>query len=267
MKDRYNLLYNNLWEADSDKLAKLGISQAKLRPWNLNLDQTLSNKPMQLQTSPTNPTLGEAKLRSANLNKSLQGTIAITPIKDGLIIDWNILESQVNNCTKCKLSAARKHVVLERGNRNARWMFIGEAPGMEEDIQGLAFVGASGQLLNKMIQAMQLDPQQDVYICNVIKCRPPSNRNPEVDEIGCCSNYMFSQIELIKPQIIITLGRFATQAILKTDLAMARLRGKVHHFSDIPVVASYHPSYLLRNPSAKKDAWDDLKLAMQSVGQ
>lgn len=181
-----------------------------------------------------------------------------------LIDNWDELAIAATNCTKCKLCTGRKNVVIERGSRKARWLFVGEGPGEQEDIQGKPFVGASGQLLNKMIQAMKLNPETDVYICNVVKCRPPYNRNPEPDEIEACKSYLFSQINLVQPDIIITLGRFASQTILNSNIATGRLRGIIHHLDAIPVVVTYHPSYLLRTPSAKADAWEDLQLAMRA---
>lgn len=181
-----------------------------------------------------------------------------------LIDNWQELEHQIINCQKCKLCYGRKNVVIDRGQRCARWMFIGEGPGEQEDIQGKPFVGASGQLLDKMISAMQLSPENDVYIANVVKCRPPNNRNPNEEEIAACSNYLLSQIAMVKPDIIITLGRFAIQTLLKTSLAVGKLRNKVNYYNDIPVIATYHPSYLLRTPEAKKDAWADLQLAMKT---
>ena len=181
-----------------------------------------------------------------------------------LIQNWDTLVSEINNCAKCELCHGRQNVVIERGNRTAKWMLIGEGPGEQEDIQGKPFVGASGQLLQKMLGAMNLNPETDVYICNVVKCRPPSNRNPEPGEIETCKNYLFSQIALVKPQIIITLGRFAAQTLLNTTKATGKLRGEVHNYQNIPLIVTYHPSYLLRNPAAKKDAWADLQLAMKT---
>lgn len=198
------------------------------------------------------------------LNESSPQATQSTPEKLTLIDNWQELEHQIINCQKCKLCYGRKNVVIDRGKRNARWMFIGEGPGEQEDIQGKPFVGASGQLLDKMITAMQLSPENDVYIANVVKCRPPNNRNPNEEEIAACSNYLLSQIAMVKPDIIITLGRFAIQTLLKTTLAVGKLRNKVNYYQDTPVIATYHPSYLLRTPEAKKDAWADLQLAMRT---
>jgi DNA polymerase len=198
------------------------------------------------------------------LNENSQQITQPVTEKMVLIDNWQELEHQIINCQKCKLCYGRKNVVIDRGKRNARWMFIGEGPGEQEDIQGKPFVGASGQLLDKMITAMQLSPENDVYIANVVKCRPPNNRNPNEEEIAACSNYLLSQIAMLKPDIIITLGRFAIQTLLKTTLAVGKLRNKVNYYQDTPVIATYHPSYLLRTPEAKKDAWADLQLAMKT---
>ena len=198
------------------------------------------------------------------LNENSQQITQPATEKMILIDNWQELEHQIINCQKCKLCYGRKNVVIDRGKRNARWMFIGEGPGEQEDIQGKPFVGASGQLLDKMITAMQLSPENDVYIANVVKCRPPNNRNPNEEEIAACSNYLLSQIAMVKPDIIITLGRFAIQTLLKTTLAVGKLRNKVNYYQDTPVIATYHPSYLLRTPEAKKDAWADLQLAMKT---
>lgn len=180
------------------------------------------------------------------------------------IDDWVALVNNIQICENCKLSSGRTHVVIERGARNAKWMFIGEGPGEQEDLQGKPFVGASGQLLDKMIAAMNLDIEKDVYIANVIKCRPPRNRNPELDEIAACNTFLQKQIEFVKPQIIITLGRFAAQTLLNSELAVGKLRGTVNYYANIPLIVTYHPSYLLRTPEAKKDAWSDLQLAMRT---
>jgi DNA polymerase len=250
-RDAYKLLYNNLW---LHKRTPAIIPKQVERVIKPHLE--IAAMKDQLTHSPT----VLAPIMQAT--KSLEvGDTTIPRVR--LIDNWDTLVDSINNCAKCKLCHSRQNVVIERGSRHARWMFVGEGPGEQEDIQGKPFVGASGQLLQKMIAAMQLDPDQDVYICNVVKCRPPANRNPEIEEIELCQNYLFSQIELIKPDIIITLGRFAHQTLLKTNEAVGRLRLKQHYYQKIPLVVTYHPAYLLRNPSAKKDAWADLQLAMQ----
>ena len=199
-------------------------------------------------------------------NNSTKNTITTDkkPSKP-LIESWDKLTDLINNCTDCKLCNSRKNLVIERGNRNSQWMFIGEAPGENEDIEGLPFVGSAGQLLDKMLLAMKLDKNNDVYICNTVKCRPPQNRNPEIDEIESCHNYLLSQINLVKPKIIVALGRIAAHTLLQTTMATGKLRQQIHYINEnIPVIVTYHPAYLLRNPAAKKDTWEDLQLAMKT---
>lgn len=183
-------------------------------------------------------------------------------IKDGHD-DWQQLEKSIQSCRRCVLCKSRTNVVIERGNREAKWLFIGEAPGSEEDKEGKPFVGKAGQLLDKMIVAMNLNPDKDVYICNVVKCRPPNNRNPDINEINNCKNYLYNQINMVSPTIIVTLGRFATDALLDSGLSSINtLRLKKNVYKTIPVIVTYHPAYLLRNTTAKKDAWQDLKFAL-----
>lgn len=175
--------------------------------------------------------------------------------------DWPQLEREVSNCQRCRLCETRTQTVFGRGNPQARWMLIGEAPGENEDKQGLPFVGRAGQLLDNMLAATGLDRDRDVYIANVLKCRPPGNRNPAPDEIAACNGYLLQQIRHIQPALIVALGRFAAQTLLETEDAIGRLRGKVHHYQGVPLVVSYHPAYLLRNQPDKAKAWQDLLLA------
>jgi uracil-DNA glycosylase family 4 len=161
-------------------------------------------------------------------------------------------------CPRCKLSSTRTHMVFGQGSPRAELMFVGEAPGADEDRQGLAFVGRAGQLLTKIIEAMGLQ-REDVFIANVLKCRPPENRNPEADEVQACLPYLREQIRLIRPRVLVTLGTFATQAILETDLSIGRLRGRFHPMGAIQVMPTYHPAFLLRSPERKKDVWEDMK--------
>jgi uracil-DNA glycosylase family 4 len=162
-------------------------------------------------------------------------------------------------CTRCKLhTLGRRQVVFGVGNPNADLMFAGEAPGADEDLQGEPFVGRAGQLLTKIIEAIGMT-RQDVYIANVIKCRPPQNRNPEPDEVETCEPFLFRQIETIKPKIIVALGKFAAQCLLKTTEPITKLRGREFKFRDAILMPTYHPAFLLRNPSAKRDVWEDMK--------
>jgi uracil-DNA glycosylase family 4 len=165
------------------------------------------------------------------------------------------------DCSRCKLHAqGRRQVVFGVGNPDADLMFVGEAPGADEDIQGIPFVGRAGQLLTKMIEAINLTREQ-VYIANVIKCRPPGNRNPEPDEIAQCEPFLFQQIAAIKPKVIVALGAFAAKTLLRTEDPISRLRGRIYEFRGAKLIPTFHPSFLLRSPDRKRDAWEDLKKA------
>ena len=172
--------------------------------------------------------------------------------------DLEALKATVLQCTACDLAKTRKNVVFGSGDPHAELMFIGEAPGGEEDIQGLPFVGRAGQLLTKIIEAMGLK-RQDVYIANILKCRPPDNRAPLPIEILACSQNVRKQVELIKPKVICTLGKFASQTLLKTETPISALRGKFQEYNGIKVMPTFHPAYLLRNPDDKKLVWEDMK--------
>jgi len=164
-------------------------------------------------------------------------------------------------CTRCKLhTLGRTQVVFGVGNPDADLMFVGEAPGGDEDIQGIPFVGRAGQLLTKMIQAINLERDQ-VYIANVIKCRPPGNRNPEPDEVETCEPFLFQQIDAVRPRVIVALGSFAAKALLRSNDSISRLRGRVYDFRGAKLVPTFHPAFLLRSPERKRDAWEDLKRA------
>ena len=176
------------------------------------------------------------------------------------------LEQVVTACEKCRLSKSRTQVVYGVGNPNADLMFIGEAPGRDEDIQGQPFVGRAGQLLTDIIKAMKMT-RDDVYIANVIKCRPPENRNPEQDELDACRPHIRRQIEIIQPKVIVTLGRFALQSLTEKAFAISDVRGKWLDHDGIRVMPTYHPAYLLRNPSAKKEVWADMKKVLVELGR
>jgi DNA polymerase len=163
------------------------------------------------------------------------------------------------DCSRCKLhTLGRRQIVFGVGNPTADLMFVGEAPGADEDVQGEPFVGRAGQLLTKIIEAIGLR-REDVYIANVIKCRPPGNRNPEPDEVEQCQPFLFRQIDIIKPKVIVALGKFAAQCLLKTDAPITRIRGREFAYRDAVLIPTYHPAYLLRTPSAKRDVWEDMK--------
>ena len=167
----------------------------------------------------------------------------------------------LGDCQRCKLCSGRKNIVFGVGNPKAKLVFVGEGPGAEEDNQGIPFVGAAGQLLTKMIAAMGYT-RDEVYICNVVKCRPPGNRNPEPDEIAACQPFLEAQLNAIRPSVIVTLGKFAAQTLLRTDTPITRLRGQWREYVGIPLMPTFHPAYLLRNPAEKKSAWTDLQAVM-----
>lgn len=169
-----------------------------------------------------------------------------------------ILEEEANQCQDCELYLTRKTVVFGEGNPEARLVFVGEAPGRDEDEQGRPFVGRAGQLLTRIISAMGFK-RSDVYIANCLKCRPPGNRNPSLMEISTCWPYLEKQLEIIRPEIICTLGKFAGQMLLKTEDSISRFRGRFHEYGGIKVMPTFHPAYLLRNPGAKKTVWEDMK--------
>jgi uracil-DNA glycosylase family 4 len=177
---------------------------------------------------------------------------------------WPELRSAVAQCLACSLCKARKNTVFGVGDESADWMIVGEAPGAEEDRQGEPFVGRAGQLLNSMLRAIGLS-REEVFIANVLKCRPPGNRDPTATEAAECLPYLEQQIALLKPKILLAVGRIAAQNLLRTDVTLGRLRQQVHHFgvSSVPLIATYHPAYLLRTPADKRKAWEDLKFARE----
>jgi uracil-DNA glycosylase len=174
---------------------------------------------------------------------------------------WDDLQAAVAACQACKLCEGRHNTVFGVGPQQADWLVIGEAPGENEDLQGEPFVGQAGKLLDNMLRALGLDRRENVYIANVLKCRPPGNRNPEPEEIAQCEPFLRRQVELVQPKIILAMGRFAVQALLQTTEPIGRLRGRVHQYHDVPLVVTYHPAYLLRNLPDKAKAWSDLVLA------
>ena len=183
-------------------------------------------------------------------------------------MDWPALREAVAGCEACGLCRSRRNTVFGVGHAQAQWMIIGEAPGEQEDRQGEPFVGKAGQLLDNMLRAVGLTraeagPEQQVYIANVLKCRPPMNRNPEPQEVAQCEPFLKRQVELVAPKLILAMGRFAVQSILQTGEPIGRLRGRVHAYQGVPVVVTYHPAYLLRNPADKARSWDDLCLARE----
>jgi len=178
-----------------------------------------------------------------------------------LSLDWNNLEQRVKICTDCPLHEQRTNTVFGVGSQKAKWLILGEAPGQEEDKQGEPFVGRAGQLLNSMLFAIGLQ-RHDIFIANTVKCRPPNNRDPHPTEILSCAPFLARQIELLQPRLILILGKVAVRRLLQKEDALGKLRGKIHEYQSIPVVITYHPAYLLRSPSEKAKAWEDLQFAL-----
>ncbi|MBL8953520.1 MAG: uracil-DNA glycosylase [Myxococcaceae bacterium] len=172
------------------------------------------------------------------------------------------IRTELGDCKRCKLCNGRTQIVFGTGNPKAQLVFVGEGPGAEEDAQGVPFVGPAGQLLTKMIEAMGFK-RDDVYICNVVKCRPPNNRNPEGDEIQACEPFLKAQLASIRPKVIVALGKFAAQTLLRVDTPITRMRGQWREYEGIPLMPTYHPAYLLRSPDEKKSAWLDLQQVMK----
>ncbi|MBY0470848.1 uracil-DNA glycosylase [bacterium] len=168
-------------------------------------------------------------------------------------------------CQRCKLGKSRTNIVFGDGNPKAELVFVGEAPGENEDLEGRPFIGRAGQLLEKMIEAMGLS-RSEVYICNVVKCRPPENRNPETDEIESCSPFLFRQLDQIQPKVVVALGKFAAQTLLQTETRISELRGKFYPYRGAKLIPTFHPAYLLRNPPSKREAWEDLQLVAKELG-
>jgi uracil-DNA glycosylase family 4 len=175
------------------------------------------------------------------------------------------IREDIGDCTRCKLHKKRNHIVFADGNPNADLVFVGEGPGADEDATGIPFVGRAGKLLTQMIEAMGLE-RKDVYICNVVKCRPPENRQPEPDEVTTCSPYLVRQLEVVNPKVIVCLGATAAQTILETTQGISKFRGQWQDFRGKKLLATYHPAYLLRNPAAKADVWKDLQKVMAELG-
>jgi DNA polymerase len=190
--------------------------------------------------------------------------------RDVRSMDWPTLRAAVAECRACELCQTRRQTVFGVGNERAHWMIVGEAPGEQEDLRGEPFVGAAGQLLDRMLAAIGLTrgeapPERQVFIANTLKCRPPRNRNPQAEELARCEPFLQRQIALLRPRIILAMGRFAVQSLLRSDEPIGRLRGRVHEYQGVPLIVTYHPAYLLRNLVDKARAWDDLCLAAEVV--
>ncbi len=200
-------------------------------------------------------------LSSEPVNATENNRVAHAPF-----ITLEDIGKELGDCKRCKLYDKRNHIVFGEGSPTAGLVFVGEAPGRDEDMQGKPFVGRAGQLLTDIIKAMGLE-RKDVYICNILKCRPPENRNPESDEIAACEPFLIKQLEAIQPRVICAMGKFAAQTLLKTGTAISMLRGRFHSYHGIKLMPTYHPAYLLRNPGAKKQVWEDAQIIMEELKQ
>ena len=180
--------------------------------------------------------------------------------------DLEAVRTELGDCRRCPLGDRRQHLVFGEGNPSAELVFVGEAPGADEDAQGRPFVGRAGQLLTKIIAAMGLK-REEVYICNILKCRPPGNRNPLPDEIAACEPFLIRQLGVIRPRVICAMGSIAAHSLLKSESPISVLRGRFHSYQGIPLMPTYHPAYLLRNPGAKKQVWEDVQLNMKRLGE
>jgi DNA polymerase len=241
----------------------------------LNLDAWVLRAPAAVPAPPATP--GAAPAATPAMRVAMSGAVPVPvpvaerdpampathgPREQGA--DWPELRIRVAACTRCALASTRTQTVFGVGNLQAQWLIVGEAPGAEEDRQGEPFVGRAGQLLNSMLRAIGLS-REEVFIANVLKCRPPGNRDPTANEAAECLPYLEQQIALLKPKIMLAVGRIAAQNLLRTDVTLGRLRQQVHHFgvSKVPLIATYHPAYLLRTPTDKRKAWEDLKFARE----
>jgi DNA polymerase len=208
------------------------------------------------------PVASRSTAHKVSTNADTSSSVPASALDD---LSWPELKQRVHDCTACRLRAGCTQTVFGVGDENADWLFVGEGPGADEDVQGEPFVGQAGKLLDNMLLAIKLKRGKNVYIANVVKCRPPGNRTPQADEISQCLPYLQRQIELIQPKLIVALGKVASNALLNRDATLASLRGKQHDYHGIPLIVTYHPAYLLRSPAEKSKAWQDLCFSSQKM--
>jgi uracil-DNA glycosylase len=250
-------------------------NEAMLRELNLYPQWVRRNMPAPVVVEQSKPVLEEQCahvlpadveiIPSAN-DASTPLTPSPSPASGGGELNWPELKQQVRDCTACKLRAGCTQTVFGVGDEKADWLFVGEGPGADEDARGEPFVGEAGKLLDNMLMAIKLKRGKNVYIANIVKCRPPGNRAPEAGEIAACLPYLRQQIKLIQPKLIVALGKVATNALLGKEATLASLRGALHDYQGTPLIVTYHPAYLLRTPSEKAKAWQDLLLAVKTHG-
>jgi DNA polymerase len=230
----------------------------------LNLYPLWVRRGASVAEAPESSAVAEAAPVAGEIANSATEKISGTGVSS---MDWHELKQSVRECTACKLRAGCTQTVFGVGDESADWLFVGEGPGADEDAQGEPFVGQAGKLLDNMLAAIKLKRGNNVYIANIVKCRPPGNRTPEPDEIATCMPYLQQQIALIKPKLIITLGKTAATSLLGRDATLGSLRGTVHSYQGVPLIVTYHPAYLLRSPAEKAKAWQDLCFAVQRMAQ
>jgi uracil-DNA glycosylase len=219
--------------------------------------------PQRSDTREEESPIASAKVSPATVAAAVSLPPALKPsAKVGALL---AIRNEIGECVRCKLSTSRNKIVFDDGSANARLMFVGEGPGADEDAQGLPFVGRAGQLLNNMIVAMGLK-REEVYIANVVKCRPPQNRVPEPDEAHTCMQFLHQQIEVVRPEVLVALGSTAATYLLAAKNSLSALRGRIHSYRGIKLIVTYHPAFLLRDPRQKKEAWRDLQIAMSELG-
>jgi uracil-DNA glycosylase len=234
----------------------------------LGIDEWRSRRSAPAQPPPAPVTAGAPPAARPATSQSPSPLLAPTSVSPAAAGEWERLAAEVQACVRCGLHATRTQTVFGVGNRRAELLVVGEAPGAEEDRQGEPFVGRAGKLLDSMLRAMGT-PRQSVYIANLLKCRPPNNRDPSPEEVACCQPYLRRQIELLQPRVLLAVGRIAAQNLLGTDRPIGKLRGVVHRYgaNGTPLVVTYHPAYLLRSPTEKRKAWADLRMARDELAR
>jgi uracil-DNA glycosylase len=234
-----------------------------LRELNLYPLWVRRGSPMEAATEPSAPVAESLPATEVVVEPALRQSASASPLTSTQ--DWNGLKQTVHDCTACKLRSGCTQTVFGVGDEKAEWLFVGEGPGADEDAQGEPFVGQAGKLLDNMLAAVKLKRGRNVYIGNIVKCRPPNNRTPEPDEIATCLPYLKQQIALIQPKLIVALGKTAATSLLAREATLGSLRGTVHDYNGTPLIVTYHPAYLLRSPAEKAKAWQDLCFAVQRM--
>ena len=249
-------------------LRELGIHWFQPEPPTAVTDAISSVPVRELTPRPVQSARAEIRQHSSPMPLTVAAGSVREAAATGIeLMEWDALEQAVAECHGCALCNGRRKTVFGAGDRQADWLIVGEAPGENEDLQGEPFVGQPGVLLDNMLKALGLNRHQKVYIANVLKCRPPSNRNPEPQEVAQCEPFLRRQVELLQPRIILAMGRFAVLALLQSNEPIGKLRGMVHRYNGVPLVVTYHPAYLLRNLADKGKAWADLCLALEVLEQ